>query len=184
MFKIAKSQPPWKSGSVTLNSKQTNPLANGQGLLPLSVLLDKAIKDFPFNLHTLCREGGLCMSLHDHFQSLTNKALFRLCWMQLSCIKKIQYLENKYLELSRSKCDNLSGLLTGISMPVMDQSHQTILQAYCNTVDNLRFADNIDGLVGSEELTSLVRCPETSTRSVSKNHERLADCTAQGNTQM
>ena len=88
--------------SVTLNSKQTNPLANGQGLLPLCVLLDKAIKDFPFNLHTLCREGGrICMSLHDHFQSLTNKALFRLCWMQLSCIKKIQYLENKYLELSR-----------------------------------------------------------------------------------
>ena len=49
----------------------------------------KSIKDFPFNLHTLCMITF----------RVANKPLFLLCWMQLSCIKKILYLENKCLQL-------------------------------------------------------------------------------------
>ena len=52
-------------------------------------MASKSIKDFPFNLHTLCMITF----------RVANKPLFLLCWMQLSCIKKILYLENKCLQL-------------------------------------------------------------------------------------
>ena len=87
---------------LTLNSKQTKNLLLFADGRPSAFVSNFGQGNQRLSLQPthFVGGGGLCMITF----RVSNKALFLLCWMQLSCIKKILYLENKCLQANVTIC--------------------------------------------------------------------------------